>query len=238
MADINKQELIGISSLDYPGNPKRSTKGEEAPVKKEIKKIVSGTVTMHKKSFGQRFKETFFGEQAGQMKDYILRDVVIPTIRDTIWSAGSGALEILLFKEVRHRRRGPYGSPWRSDISRDFRDAYRSYDSYYYGPGKSSPVGKNQRPGPPQDRRPPSRGRQNVDNIEFSSRVDAKEVLDQLCELIDTDGYAGIRDLYAMLGEDTTFVDEYWGWTDLGSAVIIPFNGGYLLELPKAVPVK
>lgn len=232
---LPERDRLTFSSLEYPSNAKLHK--DETEEKKEIHKIISGTVTMQKKPFGKRFKEAFFGDRAQDMKGYILTDVIVPTIRDTIWAAGSGALEILLYGEVRSRKRG-YGRPWDFPLSRNssFSDAYRSYDAYYgYGATRKDSL-KNGKREPEPARR--SRSRQNVKDIRFSSRTDAKEVLDQLCELIDTDGYAGVRDLYAMIGEDANFVDEYWGWTDLSTAVIVPINGGYLLDLPKAVPVK
>lgn len=79
------------------------------------------------------------------------------------------------------------------------------------------------------------RGRSNheFDEIVLSTRVEAEEVIDRLMDLISRYQSASVADLYELVGEPKTHIDEKWGWTDLREATYTKLRNGYVLDLPK-----
>lgn len=76
------------------------------------------------------------------------------------------------------------------------------------------------------------------DALVFESRGDAEQVLDSLDELIETYGVVSVADLYDLVGLKSSFNDTRLGWTNFDSAVVVRGRYGYLLKLPKAIPLK
>lgn len=76
------------------------------------------------------------------------------------------------------------------------------------------------------------------DALVFESRGDAEQVLDSLDELIETYGIVSVADLYDLVGLKSSFNDTRFGWTSFDSAVVVRGRYGYLLKLPKAIPLK
>lgn len=206
------------SSLNYPGNSNTKTTESES-VKPKAQKIVKGKVTTKKPSFGRKFKEVFFGDESADVKSYILLDVLIPAIKDTISDVVSGGLDMLLFGE--HRNRGR-----RSNNT----GSYVSYSSYYAN-GKQNQT---------RTRSVPSRGGSGyaVRDITFESRGEAEEVLGNMIDTIKDYGTVSVGDLYDMIGEPGVFTDNAWGWFDLGSASVRRVREGYMLILPRVVNLK
>lgn len=75
------------------------------------------------------------------------------------------------------------------------------------------------------------------DALVFESRGDAEQVLDSLDEIIETYGAASVADLCELASLRSSFSDTRFGWTNLDSAVVIRGRYGYLLKLPKAMPL-
>ena len=46
-----------------------------------------------------------------------------------------------------------------------------------------------------------------------------------------------IADLYDLVGMDSNYTDNRYGWTNLRSAQVVRVRDGYLLKLPKALPL-
>lgn len=71
------------------------------------------------------------------------------------------------------------------------------------------------------------------------AKAAAEEVLKQMRDLIGYQGYARVSDLYMSVSRTPDWTDEYCGWYKLDGASIIPTqDGGYLVQMPKAVLLK
>lgn len=202
------------SSLNFPSNSNIS-KNEIVEEKPKVKKIVKGKVITKKPSFGRRFKDTFFGDEAGDVKGYILLDVIIPSIKDLISDVVTGGIDLLLFGERRSRGR-------RTSTN----GSYTSYSSYY---------GNNRSQQRPQTVRGPSH---IVKDIIFTSRGEAEEVLGNMIDTIKDYGTVSVADLYDMVGEPGQFTDNAWGWVDLGQSSVRRVAEGYILVLPRPQSLK
>lgn len=83
------------------------------------------------------------------------------------------------------------------------------------------------------------RGSHDFGEIVLSTRAEAEETLAQMDDIIGRFGTTSIADLYEMLAIDEVYhTDEKWGWDNLrGSDVQRLRNGGYILVLPKPIPI-
>lgn len=193
-----------------------SHKSKEEPQK--LDKIIEGTAISKKQS---KIKNFLISEDATNVKSYILLEVLIPAIKKAISATGEAmsdvikdGIDMMLYGETRARGK--------SSISSKI-----SYRSYY---------DKEDR-----DRRDYKSTRQrlgyNYDDVILDNRGEAEEVLSRLDELIETYGIASVADLYDLVGISGNYTDNKYGWTDLRNAQVLRVREGYLIKLPKAIPL-
>ena len=70
---------------------------------KKVEKVVSEPVTRKKRSLGRKFVDIFFSENVGDVKTYLVYDVLVPAIKENIADIVNGAVSMLFFCEVRRR---------------------------------------------------------------------------------------------------------------------------------------
>lgn len=78
----------------------------------------------------------------------------------------------------------------------------------------------------------------SYDEVILQSRGDAEEVLSQLNDMIDTYSIASVADLYDLVGITGNYTDNRYGWTNLANADVVRTRDGYMLKLPRAIPIK
>ena len=69
------------------------------------------------------------------------------------------------------------------------------------------------------------------------SEGEAEDVLSRMDELIDTYGVVSVADLYDLVGISCNYTDNKYGWTNLRNAEPVRVRDGYMLKLPKALPI-
>lgn len=74
--------------------------------------------------------------------------------------------------------------------------------------------------------------------VRFETRKDAEDVLDNLHEIILKYGHATLADFYDLAGVWGLYEDCKFGWTTLHGARVICTQGGYLVNLPRAKPIR
>ena len=142
---------------------------------------------------------------------------MIPSLKKAISEAVREGIDMILFGESRGRR-STSNSSYVSYRDYSRRDDYRS---------------RERDPGLP----PRTRGTL-YDDIIVETRVDAEEILTRMDELIDTYGAVSIGDLYALIGRtDAPYTAERYGWHNIANAEPVRIRDGYLLKLPKAIPI-
>lgn len=201
---------------DYASNSARSK--SEAPAasdRPEIKQIAAGSV--RKKGIGAKFKETFAGDSAESVGQYVIFDIIIPRVKDLLFETFTGGLERSLFGTSTRASRGR-----RSSLV-DKTD-YRGISS-----------GNRERERSERDISPRGRATHNFEEILIPTRGEAEQVLDTLMALVDQYDSATVADLYSSVGISTDHTDLKFGWTNLDEARIEPARGGgYILEMPRA----
>ena len=79
--------------------------------------------------------------------------------------------------------------------------------------------------------------RKYYDDIILESRGEAEDVLERMDELIATYQLVSVADFYDLVGVSGNYTDNKYGWTDIRNASVIRVRDGYMIKLPKALPL-
>lgn len=199
---------------EYKPNSHKSKENQNGSVpEKKVEKVIAGTVKSKKKSEIQKFTDVFISEDVNNVKSYILLEVLVPAIKKAISDIVTNGIDMILYGETGKTKSNSTASKI-------------SYRSYYDG-GNS--------------RRDYSAVRTktgyNYDDIILDNRGEAEDVLSRMDELISTYGLVSVADLYDLVGVTGNYTDNKYGWTDIRSASVIRVRDGYMLKLPKALPL-
>lgn len=209
---------------DFPANSQKA-KARSEQEEKKIERVTSGEVVRRKRGLGRQFKNTFIGGSARTAAEYMIGEVVVPSIKDMLFEAFQGGLEKLVYGESRVRRGSPPSS-------------YSNVGHVNYQRMSSSPpTSRPSSGGPMLSRR--ARGRHEFDDIVIQSHREALDVIDQMFEILSRYGSVSVADLYGLTGIQGSHVDYKWGWTELrgAKAARLPRGGGFLLDLPEPQPL-
>ena len=209
-----------MDSENFPPNSAASKKIGDNVEEKNIERVTSGEAIRKKKSLRKQLRETFIAGDLKTSVRYVAFDILLPTLRDMLWEAGSGGIEKLIFGES--RRRGstpPVSGP----------TGYVSYNRYSMGGSRMS--------GPQRAMSRMARARHDFDEIVLASRVEAEEVIDRLFDLVSRYETATVSDLYELVGIPSSHTDNKWGWSDLRGAGVSRVRDGYMLDLPDPIPL-
>jgi len=209
--------------VNYPGNQKKERKSDQVE-RKVIDKVIQGPVVQRKKSLGRKIAETFSGDSAQEVGNYVLFDVIIPAIKNLIVESGKEALERAFFGGARPRM----GS------GRPQRGQRQSYQAYY---PQNAPDFED-RGRPQRSLSQKARATHDFDEIVLATRGEAEAVLDGLGMILEEYSVVTVTDLYDLLGLTGSYTDDKWGWYDLRGSNISRISGGYLLDLPKTSVVE
>lgn len=182
-------------------------------------------VEIKEKSLGKRISETFVAEDVESVGTYIVKDVIVPSLKDIIFNSITQSLEMIIFG-------GKSSGVSRSRTNRPYNSMYKGV-SYSLGARSLSSDTKD------------------IAEISFSSRRLAQEVLNEMQILIESEfAVVSISDYVDIVervlreaGEDLSgfkpsrnwAYDTKFGWTDLaGVRPQLTRGGRYVLTLPKA----
>lgn len=199
---------------DYKPNSNRfKEEQKDKAQEKKIEKVVTGPVVTRKKNGFQKFADEFVSEDAKNIKSYVFGEVLIPAIKKLISDIVTDGVDMFLYGEKRS------GSK-RSTAGRV------SYTNYYDRDNRST-----------RDTRATSYSSYSYDEIVLSNRGEAEEVLERLDELMDTYGLVRVADLYDLVGITGNYTDNKYGWTNIRNAEIVRVRDGYMIKMPRAVPI-
>ena len=200
-----------------PRNNKDSKDPQEPKERKKMKPVVKGPVVQQKPTFWSKFKGAFMVE-SGNIGEFIVYDILIPGLRNTISEMGFGLIEMFF-------GRG-YG---RGSSDRLVRDKGRSYFSY----NSISDRDKRDRREVNRD----DRARHDFGNIIYTSRGEAEEVLSNLVDLTIEYGEATVGAFYELSNIEPNQTDYRYGWTNLRDAYTERIRGGYTINFPQPRPL-
>lgn len=193
---------------EYKSNSHKSRQNQNDDIpEKRVEKVVSGSVKSKKKNGLQKITNVFVPED---VKSYIFEDIVVPAVKDIILDAVRAFLGV-------------------SGNSRGGRSSTSSKISYrkYYDDRDRRDSGNVSR----------TRTGYDYDDIILESRGEAEDVLERMDELIATYQVVSVADFYDLVGVSGNYTDNKYGWTDIRNASVIRVRDGYMIKLPKALPL-
>lgn len=201
---------------DYKPNSHRSKVEQQSTDNSErkLEKVVKGTVKTKKKNELRKLTDVFISEDASNVKSYVLMDVIVPAIKNALYDVVVDGIGMILGKSTRDTR---YGGGTRE------RTSYGSY----YSQKDNDRYGSSVR----------ARTAFDYDDIIFRTRGDAEVVLDQLFAELRKYGLVRVGDLYDLAGLSAPYTANDYGWTNLRNADVVHVRDGWIIKLPKAMPI-
>lgn len=201
--------------MNYSNNSNKSKKPDETI--RVVPKVTSGTAHLKKKSVGNKFRESFTGDDAKTVVQYLLIDVIVPSIKDLLFSM-----------IVEGGKRALFGGAGTPKSKNPIIGNTTGYSQMYSGGGStllssgSSVVAK-------------PRATFDYKEVIVENRVEAEAVVDALQQLIDEYKNATVADLYALVGISPDHTAIKWGWTSLQGIELHPMQQGYLIRMPQVI---
>ena len=78
-------------------------------------------------------------------------------------------------------------------------------------------------------------GNNRVARVVLTDRREASNIIDKLQDIIDQYEVATVADLYSLVGLPSKYVDNDWGWADIGAPRTVRVDGGFQLVLPDPI---
>lgn len=192
-----------------PGTP-------AAPERKKVGKVISGKAATKPKGELAKFADTFVAGDIRKVKEWFIKELLIPTVKDTIWTAISKGSERLLYGEAGH-------APKKSKLP------YLDYNNLF-----------KQNSAPAQVATTQSNPLHSIDNIFLDDEEDAQKVLATMQAYIAEYGSVSVSELYEFIDQPIgAFTGHNWGWRSLNGATYASTGDGRCkLILPRAVSLK
>lgn len=193
---------------NYQSNSFKSKELEAKQPEKKLTKVANAK--LKKKSEIQKIAETFVAEDLNKVKNAVLMDVIVPAVKKVISDIVTNGIDMLLYGEVKHNKTtttSKIGYNSMYNSQKQVNEARVARSSYIYN------------------------------DIILSSRGEAEEVLNQMNEIIGTYGVVSVADLCEIVGVTGEFTDNKYGWSDIRDAYVERSKDGYMLKLPRALPI-
>lgn len=181
---------------------------------KRVQKVVKSPVKT-KTNEARKLADIFISEDIANVKSYIFMDVLVPAIKKAIYDIVTNGIDMFL-----------YGGTGKNKSSSS--SAKVSYRNYYDQKNNNSYRGSENTQ---------SRSGFDYDDLIFSNRGEAEAVKQQMQDAIVKYGLVTVADLYDMAGLNAPYTSQKYGWIQLGSAEVIRTRDGYMIKLPRAVPI-
>ena len=205
-------DYITKSSLDKPiGSDVK--KGE----REKLDPVVSAPVKPKQRTVWDKIKDEFVSEDGQSIGDYILIEVLIPAVKNTIQSMVNNAVDMFLYGSggSRYGQPRPYGGMQGSRVS------YRQY--YDQRPANNTNYA-----------RPRTTYGYDYNEVVFESRQDAEAVLYRMEETLANYQCVRVADYLELSGRNSNYTDNNYGWTSLETVQIRRSrDNGYYLDLPR-----
>ena len=214
MAETDMTKLY--ENLPDKSHSGRNEKRQATPAQsgeKRVEKVVHGTVKT-KKNEARRLADLFLSEDVVNVKNYILMDVIIPSIKKAVYDTIVGTLDMSMYGGRSSGKRHTADKVSYRDYNSASRRDERTYNSTRTNSGYS------------------------YDDIVLDTRGEAETILARMDELIDQYNEVRVADLYDLVGITGEYTDNKYGWTNIRNAEVVRTRDGYKIKMPRAIPLK
>lgn len=199
---------------EYQPNSHKYKEEQEKKPERKITKVTDGPARVRKKTGVNKFVDTFISEDVENVKSYIVTDVLIPAIKNTILDIITDSAN-MFFGGSGRSKRGSSGSKI-------------SYRNFYEQRDTRGRVSESK-----------TSTRFDYNDIVFDSRGEAQAALDQMEDVISEYGFVTVADFYDMADLSQPYTSNKYGWTNVRNAEVLRLrDGGYIIKLPKAMPIE
>ena len=215
-ASNSHKSKMPVPVVESPLEAKPKSEQLPAPTKK-VEKVIKGTAIAKKRSPLKRIAENLIAEDIQTVKEHLFLDVFLPAIKDTIYDLFTNGIEMMLYGETSRKKGKRNGRSW------------SPYDGMF---------NKNRMPSsnkPNDTRAIESKRMASCDDIILDDRGDAEEVLSRMQDMLEEYGSVSVADLYDLMGWNTSFTDNKYGWYDLSGCSVTHVRGGWEVSLPNPV---
>jgi len=219
-------DKIGVKKIETVEAEKVHEPELKTDKKEKVIKPVAKAKKARKTTF-QLFKDSFIADEIGDLREYIIKDLVVPMIKDAIVDGIGNSLSMILYGEKSdyRYRSSRYSSDHRSP------SGVRRYD-YSRGYSYSS---KRERE---DDDRRIAKARQ-WEPLECESRQEALDILEQMSDILEEYDSVSLADMYDLGGVSTKPEDNNYGWRSLTSAHIRETRyRTYIIDLARPICLK
>lgn len=205
---------IDVSSLEPNSHKYRAEKATEQQKEREkLKPIVSkDSVVSTKKPMGKKFAETFLTEDSSDIKSWLLLDIIIPGIKNTILDI----ISMMFFGETASRNK-------KSSRSKKLTSRFNYRRCYDDDDDDRERIRRR--------RRYDSDDKIDFRNIVLRNRSDAEEIVDELRKRISKYDCVSVADLLDLVDIPGRYTDNNWGWDDERDIGIRRVSSGYLIDV-------
>lgn len=208
MSEYEKSQVIS----DLKPNSHKAKSEEAKREQRKPKSVINGSAKVKKKGELAKLADIFLPEDVTDVKSYLLRDVLVPAAKKLVDDLVTGGVHMFL-----------YGNASRGHSSGGRTTNYVSYSRY----------------SDPRDNKPRANTRGiDYDDLCFENRGDAELVLDTMCDMLDRYDQVSILDMYDTAGMSCPHTWNSYGWTNLSTAQVVRSRDGWIIKLPRAVPLK
>lgn len=201
---------------EYQSNSHRNKELPAEKKERKVEKVVHGKVKT-KNNQGRKLANIFISEDASNVKNYVFMDVLVPAIKKAISDIVRDGIDMVLYGESGRGR----------SSSRSRSDDRPSYRSYYDDNHRDRDRDRNRR----------GNSRFDYDDLIFDTRVDAEFVKDGMLDDIERYGMVSVATMYDLAGVTAPYTASSYGWMGLRYIEVKRVRDGYILQLPKAMPI-
>lgn len=195
-----------------PNSHRYKEEQKSSEEREKVKKVIKGTARTRKKSEFSKLSEALISEDASNVKSYVLMDVLLPALKKAVYDVVTNGIDMILYGESGHSEKRRRTSDYVS-----YRDYSKKDERRYSAPKRTG---------------------FDFDEIIFDSRGEAEAVLDKMGDMIDQYDSVSVADLYDMVELTAPYTSYRYGWISLGDAKTVRVRDGYVLKLPRAVPIE
>lgn len=184
----------------------------DTPKEKKVESVINGDeFVSRKRSVAKKLGDILLNGDAQDVKSYLINDVLIPSVKETIFELASKGLDMLLFG----------GSGTRPSSKSN--QTYISYNNY----------SNQRRTQHERSTRRYDEPKFNDEELIFREPGPAYVVLEKMMAIFEEYHIVTKADLNDIMNRTGNFTDNNWGITDMSGATVSRVRGGYLLNLPR-----
>ena len=182
---------------------------------KKVTKVVNGPVKT-KRNDVRKLADIFISEDISNVKSYIFMDVLVPAIKKAIYDIVTNGIDMFLYGGSGKGRNNQPGAKvsYRNYYEQKNNGGYRASDNVR----QSNAF--------------------DYDDIVFNNRGEAEAALQQMKDIVARYGIVTVNDLYEMTPLSAPYTSQKYGWMDVSNVDIVRVRDGYILKLPRAVPIE